>query len=383
MRLSLGMKTHKIIIGLSLCFIIKASICAGKSFVLWDQSNDLPIHMASVYTTSGGSVKSTFSDEHGRVNVNFVFDSLIVSHINFRKITLTCLPDTLYMKQSIPQLPELVVEPDDEPSWVRPMLMNFIKTYSDKYRHHMILEYQYETQNIGDSTLYKFSSRGLLKKTNICEISPIESIITFRDRTAGCDYSNLKNTLYHDFVTDLNQKFVKEHYFYVNDDADDSADSVVRIYFKSKKGLPDNGYICMDTTRNIIIRAKRSTGLKFNVINRTKALVRATFSGIYGQRYKDWQITIESEYKPHNGNLYLSRCLYSNFIQEEYDSRMRKGESTYNMSSTYSAAPYNGDMGNANFMELPKPFAMKIIASRKESRQEERLQTVNKKYVFY
>lgn len=53
------------------------------------------------------------------------------------------------------------------------------------------------------------------------------------------------------------------------------------------------------------------------------------------------------------------------------------------MISTYTANPYNGEMNGMNFLTLPEPFAMKIIMSRKEGKQEENLQNVKKEYVIY
>lgn len=356
---------------------------ARESFVLWDKANDQPIEMASVYTTSNGTAQSTFSDRQGRVNVNFTYDSLTVSHMNYRRVCLKALPDTLFMEQSFRQLPEVVVSPGAEPEWIRPLLMEFVKTKREKYKHNLVLAYNYQTQNVGDSTLYKFMSKGLLRKNKLFEVSPSESVITFRDRTAGCDYSNLKNTLYHDFVSDMDKGFVKEHEFHVDDDADCLDANVVRINFRSRKDEDDIGYICIDTVRNVVLRAKRTTGLKYNVGNRTSPLVRASFFSLYGLQYKDWQIEVESEYHSSGYGWYLSRSHYLNFIQEVFNGKKRKGDMVYNMTSTYSAVPYDGDVERVSFLELPAPFVMKIIMSGKERKQEERLQNVSKEYVLY
>lgn len=362
------------------------SILAQKSFVLWDKTSGIPIPMASAYTTSNGTVKSAFSDEMGRVVLNFTFDSLTVSHVNYQKISLTAVPDTLFLEQSVNLLQEVIVFPASEPEWIRPLLMDFIKTKDEKYKDSSVLGYNYETENIGDSTLYKFVSKGLLRRNKLFEISPSESVITYRDHTAGCDYSNLKNTFYHDFVSDMDKGFVKGHRFYVDEDTDASAPDIIRINFKSKKkDVDDAGYICIDTVQNVILRARRTTGLKYNVSNRTSPLVRASFSGLYGLQYKDWKTDVQSEYRFSGDSWYLSRCHYLNFIHETFDGKKRKGDSVYNMTSTYTAVPYDEDENKerVTFLELPKPFAMKIIMSGKERHQEEKLQSVEKKYVIY
>lgn len=105
--------------------VLLAAMYARESFVLWDKANDQPIEMASVYTTSNGTAQSTFSDRQGRVNVNFTYDSLTVSYMNYRRVCLKALPDTLFMEQSFRQLPEVVVSPGAEPEWIRPLLVAY------------------------------------------------------------------------------------------------------------------------------------------------------------------------------------------------------------------------------------------------------------------
>ena len=101
---------------------------AQKAFVIWDKANNIPVSRASVYTTYMGKVRSTFSDQQGRVVVDFAFDNLMISHINYQKESVKVLSDTLFMEQSIQLLSEVVVSPAGEPAWIKPMLMKFVKT---------------------------------------------------------------------------------------------------------------------------------------------------------------------------------------------------------------------------------------------------------------
>ena len=357
---------------------------AQKAFVIWDKANNIPVSRASVYTTYMGKVRSTFSDQQGRVVVDFAFDNLMISHINYQKQKVKVLTDTLFMEQSTQMLSEVIVSPTGEPAWIKPMLMEFVKTKAKKYEGNGILRYEYQTQNVGDTVLYRFISNGLVRKNEYFEISPLENVITFKDKSAGCDYGNLKNTLYHDFVSDMDEKFVKEHKFYVDNESEDLGANVVRILFKSKKDWKDSGYLCIDTLQNAILRAKRSTGLDYNVQHRTNALVRSTINAVYGHKYKDWQIDIEAVYQQADNEFYLSSCRYSNYMQEEFDGKKKRVE-VYNVTSTYEAQPCQKDMvgEDAVFLLLPRPFAMKIIVSKKESRQEELLQNVKKAYHIY
>ena len=57
-----------------------------------------------------GKVRSTFSDQQGRVVVDFAFDNLMISHINYQKESVKVLSDTLFMEQSMQLLSEVVVE---------------------------------------------------------------------------------------------------------------------------------------------------------------------------------------------------------------------------------------------------------------------------------
>ena len=363
---------------------LSVTLFAQKGFVIWDRVNNIPVNRASVYTTYMGKVRSTFSDQQGRVVVDFAFDNLTVSHINYQKESVKVLSDTLFMEQSMQLLSEVVVSPAGEPAWIKPTLMEFVKTKAKKYGSNGVLRYEYQTQNVGDTVLYRFVSNGLIRKKKYFEISPLENVITFKDKSAGCDYSNLKNTLYHDFVSDMDEKFVKEHRFYVDNESESLGVNVVRILFKSKKDWKDSGYLCIDTLQNAILRAKRSTGLDYNVQHRTNALVRSTINAVYGHKYKDWQIDIEAVYQQADNEFYLSSCRYSNYMQEEFDGKKKRVE-VYNVTSTYEAQPCQKDMGgeDAVFLLLPHPFAMKIIVSKKESRQEELLQNVKKAYHIY
>ena len=364
---------------------LSVTLFAQKGFVIWDRVNNIPVNKASVYTTYMGKVRSAFSDQQGRVVVDFAFDNLTVSHINYQKESVKVLPDTLFMEQSTQLLSEVVVSPVGEPAWVRPMLMGFVKTKARKYRNVGVQRYAYQTQNVGDTVLYRFASNGLVRKNECFEISPLENVITFKDKSAGCDYGNLKNTLYHDFVSDMDEKFVKEHKFYVDNESEDLGANVVRILFKSKKDWKDSGYLCIDTLQNVILRAKRSTGLAYNVQHRTNALVRSTINAMYGHKYKDWQIDIEAVYQQADNYFYLSSCRYSNYIQEEFDGKKKKGVEAYNVTSIYEAQPCqkNKMSEGTEFLLLPQPFAMKIIVSKKERKQEELLQDMKKEYNVY
>ncbi|PVX59409.1 hypothetical protein [Hallella colorans] len=81
---------------------------------------------------------------------------------------------------------------------------------------------------------------------------------------------------------------------------------------------------------------------------------------------------------------YSSRMKSSNYIINEYDKTKLRGTHFYHVISSYSAEPYSEEHFDENaFFALPKPFAMKIIMSKKETKMEKLLQSVNKNYIIY
>lgn len=143
-----------IILGLSLVSI-SISISAQKSCILWDKEYNIPVNKASVYTATNGNVKSTTSNEQGRVVVDFDFDKLTISHIGYKSLVINSLSDTLFLESNSQLLTEIIVC-RGEPKWIRPMLKQFIKLKTNLYACQEIMNYDYYTQNIGDTTLYKF-----------------------------------------------------------------------------------------------------------------------------------------------------------------------------------------------------------------------------------
>ena len=130
-----------------------------------------------------------------------------------------------------------------------------------------------------------------------------------------------------------------------------------------------------------IIEAARFTGLKYNIKNRTNPLVLATLNAFYGHRYKDWQIDYLVTYKKYANKYYLENCRYSNYMVEDIDYKEVKGAYFYHVKSTYKEAPKTVVLTQDKFLHIPKPFATKIIMSKRETNQEKALQNVDK--VFY
>jgi len=70
------------------------------------------------------------------------------------------------------------------------MLKNFIKTKEEKFSNEVTLRYDYQTENIGDTALYRFESKGLVRKKELFVIKPIENTISIKTHLLSV-YNNL------------------------------------------------------------------------------------------------------------------------------------------------------------------------------------------------
>ncbi len=370
----------KTIFAILLCaFFVNAN---AQKTVLWDATNHMPVSHASVFTTDKGKVKSTFSDEHGIVSVDFPFNKLEISHVNYEHLDVSLLGDTIFLVPSVYLIGEVTVRPY-EPDWIRTKLEDFVKNKKHQYALIDTIKYRYTSQNLGGNSLYIFVSEGFAAHNENFLILPTNDTIIYKDKTAGCDFTNLKSILYHDFVTDLDDRFIKDHRFFVDEEYQDANRNIVRIGFKSTKYDKDSGSFLLDTINNVIVKAQRSTGLEYNVKDKTNALVRSTFSFFAGHKFKVWDIDYEVQYDRNGDSWYVGNCRYNNLMCDEFKSNKFREQFTH-ISSVYEAAPSNKpNLSSRKFIVLPEPYVMKIVRSKKERINEEALQKVPKIYKIY
>lgn len=354
----------------------------AQKTVLWDATNHMPVSHAGVFTTDKGKVKSTFSDEHGIVSVDFPFNKLEISHVNYEHLDVSLLGDTIFLVPSVHLIGEVTVKPY-EPDWIRTKLEDFVKNKKHQYALIDTIKYRYTSQNLGGNSLYIFVSEGFAAHNKNFLILPTNDTIIYKDKTAGCDFTNLKSILYHDFVTDLDDRFIKDHRFFVDEEYQDANRNIVRIGFKSTKYDKDSGTFLLDTINNVIVKAQRSTGLEYNVKDKTNALVRSTFSFFAGHKFKAWDIDYEVQYDRNGDSWYVGNCRYNNLMCDEFKSNKFSEQFTH-ISSVYEAAPSNQpNLSSGKFIVLPEPYVMKIVRSKKERINEEALQKVPKIYKIY
>ena len=195
-------------------FIAWGEVLAQSKTVICDAVSKVPIPYANVFKAEEGNFRGTTSDERGAVNVNFPFRQLTVSHVSYSSRTFDVLPDTVFLIPKERLLGEVVVG-NAEPQWIRSFLEKFVLKKKSTYRAvRKNFNYNYQTRNTSDSSGYWFENTGVIcvpatTEKRLFMVKPATVYIHFKDKTAGCDFANMKRMVYHDFVDELDGKFIK------------------------------------------------------------------------------------------------------------------------------------------------------------------------------
>lgn len=372
----------------SILFFCAEGVKAQSQIFVFDEVQKTPIPYANVFKAEKGSFKGTTSDENGVATIDFPFQKLHVSHVNYRQKVLTELPDTIFLTPKENVLTEVVVK-DVEPLWIRPFLQKFIAKKDKVYRSvAKTFDYSYQTRNVSDSSGYWFENSGRMRfpassEKTIYRIKPSKGYIHFKDETAGCDFANMKRMVYHDFVAELDRKFVKHHTFRVNDAFLNENKNIVQLYFKSLKyGHEDKGYIEIDTAKCAILSVSRNTGLGYNVAHNTNGVTRATINLLTGWKYSKWIVSQEAKYHAVDGTYYPSIYRYKAYILAKWKKVKRGG---HKLDSSEAEIVFNpaDQQDETGFLELPEPWYMRIVLGKKERLAEERLQNIPKEHIIY
>lgn len=370
-----------------LAFLTQKTMAQMKT-VIYDKVHNMPISYVNVFRAENGSFNGTTSDDNGNVNINFHFRKLNVSHVNYQSITLSELQDTIFLMPKENILKEVIIK-DMEPQWIRPLLSKFVGERKRYYRSKSeYLNYTYLTRNVSDSNGYWFENSGIIRFPSLAErgnflIKPSKGYIHYKDNSAGCDFSNMKRMLYHDFVEKLDKNFIKKYSFRVNDSFLSDNKDIVQLYFKSiEYGRDDKGYINIDTAKCIIQSVIRETGLPYNIDNNTNGFTRSTVNIVTGWKYTDWFVKQEIVYHLFGDSYYPSYCKYKAYISAESKKGKYAGSKFDSFESEMSFSLCDRQE-TSGFIDLLKPWDMKIIVSKKERLAEEQLQKISKNYILY
>lgn len=292
-------------LGRVLCgLVLMAGSCPGmvaqKRGVVVDSETWRPVSGVSVYTDSVGKrLRGISTDALGRFSVPVGTRRVRFSHTSYKPLEVPgdALTDTVYMTPKNVQLSEVVVR-DDEPRWIREALRRFLAARERNYRTvPKTMSYKYATCTYGKNGSvgdYRYTSEGniMLQPLGSKELPKIdarENVVYSKDSTATGDFKNLRRMLQEDIVNEIDNRFIKEHRYWQNTDYADADSNVVQIKFRSKKFKLDEGYLVIDTLRNVILEGFRRSGRDYNLKRLTPASVRNTLA-LFGVRYPVFDI---------------------------------------------------------------------------------------------
>lgn len=373
---------HKIILMAQILLIVSMqSMMSQTKGVVVDITTRQPIPYVSIYTKNTESVLGSMSNEQGQFSINFSFNTLFLSHINYEKIEIKkeYVRDTIYLTPASILLNEVVVN-NRQPQWINSVLSRVIK---DKEKNYQTLEktlsYKYETYTLIDSNGYAFKSKGniefpKMKKNAQFKIDAQSNTIKYKDKTAGVDFSNFRRMLYNDFISGFDNKFIKEYNFRQNSSFINEDKNIIQLVFTSKKYQDDEGYIVLDTLKNVIIEAEKNSGTEFNIKTQTTAILRNAAAS-RGFNYDTWITKSNTKYTKIGQSYYISECKYKFYMKST--TKNKKVDTKY-FTSIESKLFISNKIEKAStvFKVIPKPYYLIAIMSKQMRLEEEALNKV-------
>jgi len=286
--------------------------------IVWDSVNRIPVPHASLLTNWQGRILATSTDSAGRFRVTFPFHALTVSHLNYAKLKVSALADTLFLTPKAQMLAEVVVS-NTEPKWIKEKLRAFLENRKNRYQTaDCQMEYDYVKSNVGDSSAYAFQSQGRmyvpslrhLDCDSMYQVCPDRNVVQYKDSTAGVDFYDLQLMLYENVAAEMDSKFIRHHVFRQNEAYQNADKDILQLAFWSEKYKDDKGFLTIDTARCVILDASRSTGLRCNLDEKMNSMVLSLARAAIGLHYDDWTIDNTIHYEDRNGIYYPSRITY-------------------------------------------------------------------------
>ena len=286
--------------------------------VVADAATHEPVAHASLYSRDSGRFRSAISGNDGVARITFPFQRLTVSHLNYERLTVSRIPDTLFLKPRYQQKAEVVIT-NREPEWIRRRLRQTIRQKEARYfsRPDSLL-LSYHTQSIDARSIYRMHLSGRLRTMStlhqLYALSADSIAITASDNTRLTDMMNLRRMLYEDFVMDLDNGFLRAHRFYHNADYRGASPHEVELRFRSKSGKPSRGWLVMDTVRCVVLSAYRFTGTEVNRSERIDGVMYA-LARVFGYRIDTFTRDYSVSYalRP-DGTLYPREVRYKMYL---------------------------------------------------------------------
>ena len=284
--------------------------------IIVDKESHQSIPYVSIYTKNAETVLGAMSNENGQFSLDFPFQTLFFSHINYEKIELRKenLGDTIFLTPASVLLSEVVVS-SKQPKWIPSILNEVVKLKSKNYQNtDKQFSYNYESYTLGDSSGYAFKSKGNLLVPKLSSnpqyyINAQNSVIKYKDKTAGVDFTNLKRMLYVDFINYFDKKFINNNDFRQNSLFETSNPHFVQLFFNDKKDKTTNGYMVVDTLNKAIVEVEHNVGTEYNIKNNT-TLYFKTFSPKLGIKHNLWITKSHYKYSKFENSYYMIESKY-------------------------------------------------------------------------
>ena len=379
------MKTNKLKIELALLILLTTTgqlLFAQTKGVVVDKVSRQTISYVSIYAKTGDKVFGAVTNDKGEFSVDFSFQTLFFSHINYEKteIIKSDLRDSIYLIPTTTLLTEIVVS-SKQPQWINSVLKKIVEQKNINYQtFEKAFSYKYETYTLTDSNGYAFKSNGnllipQLKKNSQYKIDAQKNIIKYKDKTAGTDFSNLRRMLYDDFLLNLDNNFIKDNNFRLNGSFSDKNKNIVQLNFSSKKYSDYDGYLVLDTLNKVILEVERSSGTDFNIKTQTSGMLRNLISSRTGFKYNTWVTKSITKYSKVGQSYYMSDCKYKFYMKTS--TKNKKVDSSY-FTSMESQLSFDNKTQNSTkeFKIIPKPYYLVVLYTKQMKEAEESLNKV-------
>ena len=376
------LSTPKIIFVIILAFVGQYLISQTKGVVI-DKETGLPIAFVNVYTKVDEKIFGTVSNERGEFIFEYPSQTLFFTHINYEKLQVnsSSIKDTVFLTPTSYTLREVeAIVAYKQPQWIVDALERVLKERSKNYQTaEKIFSYHYQTETLNDSSGYAFNSEGDIKfpmiNDNQFQINARNNIIKYKDNTAGVDFSNLQRMIYDDFILNYDKGFIKDNNFRPIKSYKNQDNNIIQLSFTSKKYNDDNGYIIIDTLNNVILEIERNSGTDFNTKTHTSGFLRSAATVSFGLSYNVWVTKTNSKYTKIGQSYYLAECKYKYLMKKT--EKQKKTERTY-FTSIESNIHFNDENNiiGSGFIEIPKPYYLIAIRTKKMRLAEEALAKV-------
>lgn len=352
-------------VAMMMVFLLIAKVtCAQTKGILLNAENHQPIAYANIISKNGKQISNTSSDKNGHYQVNFPYKSLTISHIEYEKLTINHLSDTIFLQPKENLITEVEVKQQEEPQWIKEKLKKFIKNREKNYQQKdRMMHYDFNNQNIGDSTGYSFESHGImyipsmrnLQHDSVFQVSPEKSIVHYKDST-GVDFENLQNILYGGLTMTMDNKFLRLHRFEVNDEYTNTDKNIIQLVFWTNKYDMDKGTITLDTTRCVVKEIHRQMGKEYITKVVLNGFLMSLLKTFLALNISDYQITTYEKYADYGDVLCPSEFTYWNY--RKYSAKQKPKGKKFQLMTEFSSRETSLKLTPT--AELPKSMLIDI-----------------------